>query len=426
MAGIRNLESMSVLASSVTPQTSTATENPPYRVLVLATHVVPYGSSLFRLLANDHRLDLLVAYCSMQGAEPGIDPEFGIDIRWDTSLLEGYPWIHIRNRSLRPGLGRFFGLFNAGLWTLIRSRSFDAVVIYTGYMCASFWIACFAAKTRGIPVLISSDSSSLHQREGKRWKALLKPFILGSVYRHVNVLMAASQPVKELAIRLGKPQDEIVLIRSGVDKDAWRARLKNFERDAVRISWNVPLNALVVLYCAKLQPWKRPLDLLRAFAKADVPGSYLVYAAEGPQRAELEREVVSLGLTERVRMLGFVNDSQVPGTYKAADLFVLPSEYDPCPLVIPEAMFSGLPVLLSDAVIGRLDMIDSGNSGYTYPCGDIDTLATLLRKILDDSTLLRHLKDGVARQMERWTAADMLDSWVGAVELAKQLQQKTK
>ena len=414
---------MSVSLSCVTPKTSTG-ESSPYRVLVVVTHVVPYGSSLLRLLATDPRLDVLVAYCTMQGAEAGIDPEFGIEICWDTALLEGYRWVHIPNRSPRPGLGRLFGLVNPGLWTLIRSQSFDAVVIYTGYMCASFWITCFAAKSRGIPVLISSDSSSLDQREGKRWKTLIKPFILGRIYRYIDVLMAASRPVKDLAMRLGKPQEQIVLIRCGVDKGAWRTRLKNFDRDAVRVSWNVPSNALVVLYCAKLQPWKRPLDLLRAFAKANVPGSYLAYAGDGPQRAELEREVVSLGMTARVRILGFVNDSQLPGAYKAADLFVLPSEYDPCPLVIPEAMFSGLPVLLSDAVIGRLEMIDPGSSGYSYPSGDTDALAALLRKVLGDSALLRHLKEGVVRQMECWTAAEMLDSWVGAVELAKQLNRK--
>ena len=395
-----------------------------YRVLVLATHVIPYGSSLLRLLAQDPRLDLLVAYCSMQGAEAGIDPEFGIEIRWDTPLLEGYPWVHIPNRSPRPGLGRFFGLINPGLWTLIRSQTFDAVVIYTGYMCASFWIACFAAKSRGIPVLISSDSSSLHQREGKRLKALLKPFIVGLVYRYVDVLMAPSQPVKDLAMQLGKSEKEIVMIRSGVDKNAWQARLENFDRAAIRRSWSVPTDATVVLYCAKLQPWKRPLDLLRAFAKASVPGSYLVFAGEGPQRVELEREIACLDITDRVRILGFVNDSQLPGTYKAADMFVLPSEYDPCPLVIPEAMFSGLPVLLSDAVIGRLEMIDPGKSGYAYPCGNADALAALLSKVLGNPAFLEYLKVGVARQMERWTAEDLLDSWVGAIEVAKQLKKK--
>ena len=395
-----------------------------YRVLVLATHVIPYGSSLLRLLAQDPRLDLLVAYCSMQGAEAGIDPEFGIEIRWDTPLLEGYPWVHIPNRSPRPGLGRFFGLINPGLWTLIRSQTFDAVVIYTGYMCASFWIACFAAKSRGIPVLISSDSSSLHQREGKRLKALLKPFIVGLVYRYVDVLMAPSQPVKDLAMQLGKSEKEIVMIRSGVDKNAWQARLENFDRAAIRRSWSVPTDATVVLYCAKLQPWKRPLDLLRAFAKASVPGSYLVFAGEGPQRVELEREIACLDITDRVRILGFVNDSQLPGTYKVADLFFLPKEYDPRPLVIPEAMFSGLPVLLSDAVIGRLEMIDPGKSGYPYPCGNADALAALLSKILGNPAFLEYLKVGVARQMERWTAEDLLDSWVGAIEVAKQLKKK--
>jgi glycosyltransferase involved in cell wall biosynthesis len=396
-----------------------------YRVLVLATHVVPYGSSLLQLLARDSRLDLLVAYCSMQGSDAGLDPEFGIEIRWDTPLLEGYPWVHIPNRSPRPSLGRFFGLVNPGLWTLIRSGSFDAVVIYTGYMCASFWIACFAAKSRNIPVLISSDSSSLHQREGKRWKALLKPFVIARVYRYVDVLMAPSQPVKDLAMQLGKPKKEIVMIRSGVNKDAWRARLRKFDREAVRSSWSVPTDAVVVLYCAKLQPWKRPLDLLRAFAKANVSGSYLVFAGEGPQRPELAREVVSLGITDRVRILGFVNDSQLPGAYRAADLFVLPSEYDPCPLVIPEAMFSGLPVLLSDAVIGRLEMIDPGKTGYPYPCGNADALAALLRKILGDPALLGYMKKGVAHQMEGWTAEDFLDSWVGAIEAAERLKQKS-
>jgi glycosyltransferase involved in cell wall biosynthesis len=402
--------------SSLAQEIPTTGKKRRYRVLILASHVIPYGSSLFRLLAGDERLDPLVAYCSMQGSHVGMDPEFGIEIRWDTPLLDGYPWLHIANRSPLPRLGRFLGLVNTGLWTLIRSQPFDAIVIYTGYMYASFWIASLAAKSRGIPVVISSDSSSLHQREGKRWRARLKPLVLGWVYRYADVLMAASQPVKDLAIQLGKSEEKIVIIRSGVDKSAWLGRLKDFDREAVRASWNVPGEALVVLYCAKLQPWKRPLDLLQGFAKANLTGSYVVYAGDGPQRSELERQAKALGIRDRVRILGFLNDSQLPGAYKAADLFVLPSEYDPCPLVVPEAMFSGLPVLLSDAVIGRLDMIDQGNSGYSYPCANTNALAAVLRKVLGDPVHLQHLKEGVARQMERWTAEDLLDSWVDAIE----------
>jgi glycosyltransferase involved in cell wall biosynthesis len=81
-------------------------------------------------------------------------------------------------------------------------------------------------------------------------------------------------------------------------------------------------------------------------------------------------------------------------------------------------MFSGLPVLLSDIVIGRLEMIDPGKSGYSYPCGDVEALAALLRKILGDPALLGYMKE------RHWTTQDLLDSWVGAIKVAKQVKRQ--
>lgn len=415
------------LASTAAAQPSTFHAMPgrPYRVLILTTHVIPYASPNYRAFANDSRMETLVAYCSLQGAEPGMDPEFGVQVQWDVPLLDGYKWVQVPNRSLRPRLGRFWGVWNPGLWKLVRSGGFDAVVIYTGYMCASFWVTVLAAKSVGIPVLISTDSTALQSREGKRWKEWLKPFIVRRVYSFVDAIMAASEAAKRLALQLGVPEKRIRVIRCGVDKEAWLASNGKFDRAAVRAGWNVPANAPVILYCAKLQPWKRPLDLLEAFSKANLPYAYLVFAGEGPQRGELEARVRALGLTERVRVLGFVNASRLPDFYQAADLFVLPSAYDPCPLVVPEAMFSGLPVILSDAVLGRLEMIDSGKSGYLYPCGNVGSLAEILMNVFADAQRLHQLKEGVRRQMESWTKEELLDCWFGAVEAAVQLRRSS-
>ena len=99
--------------------------------------------------------------------------------------------------------------------------------------------------------------------------------------------MAPSQPVKDLAMQLGKSEKEIVMIRSGVDKNAWQARLENFDRDAIRTSWSVPTDATVVLYCAKLQPWKRPLDLLRASPKPAFPAAIWSSQGKGPSAPNL-------------------------------------------------------------------------------------------------------------------------------------------
>jgi len=409
-----------------TEQASRVGTIPCRKVFVLASHVVQYGSPLFRALASDPRLDLTFVYCSLQGAESGKDPEFGIEICWDEPLLDGYRWIHVPNKARHPGLGRFFGLWNPGLWKLILTSKPDAVVFGTGYMYASFWLAVFAAWRSKAAVVFSSDTSTLAARDGARWKTWIKPFILGRVYKMADAVMVTSEAGKKVALHLGTPENQVRVLRSGMSKETWLARVKTFDRQTTRKELDIPPGAPVVFYCAKLQAWKRPLDLLDAFAKAAVHEAYLVFAGDGPQRQELVARAEALQVADRVRILGFVNLSRLPGFYNAADLFVLPSKYDPSPFVVLEAMFSGLPVILSDAVEGRLDMIHEGRSGYLYPCGDTDRLARTLRRILEDPAHLAQLKEGVNQQMESWKIEDYLHSWIEAVEIAIQRGNKTR
>jgi glycosyltransferase involved in cell wall biosynthesis len=146
-------------------------------------------------------------------------------------------------------------------------------------------------------------------------------------------------------MQLGKPEKEIVMIRSGVDKDAWRARFESFDRNVCsppRMCLQMrPRLSCTARNCSAGSISSRPIASLCQSRRSR---ELYCLRRRGTQCPELERAVVSLGVTDRVGIPGFVNDSQLPGAYKAA---VLPSEYDVCPLVIPEAMFSGLPVLLS-------------------------------------------------------------------------------
>src|SRR5437867_5274238 len=114
-----------------------------YRVLFVASHPVQYQSPLFRQLAAEPQLDIHVAYCSLKAAQASRDPEFGVEVQWDVPLLDGYPWSHVSNRG--SGRESFFGLFNPGLWKLIREGKYDALVCHVGYVRATFWLAYFAA-----------------------------------------------------------------------------------------------------------------------------------------------------------------------------------------------------------------------------------------------------------------------------------------
>jgi glycosyltransferase involved in cell wall biosynthesis len=388
------------------------------RLLIVASHVVQYSSPVFRELAKDPRINLMVSYCSMQGAEPGLDPGFGVKVSWDVPLLEGYPWTSVRNHAMRPGLGHFFGLFNPGLWKLIRNGHFDAVLI-SGYFYASAWISIAAAKWYGIPLLFITDSHSLHSWEAQsKWTLRIKKILVRKIFSLGKALLALSSGGVEHLRTLGYSSDRIVLAPYVVDNAWWSEHAAKINRDAVRASWGIPAHGGVALFCAKLQPWKGPMDLLEAFARANVPHSYLAFAGDGPERSNLEGRATELGLAERVRFLGFLNQSQLPSAYCASDLLVLPSLFEPFGLVVNEAMLCGLPIAVSDRVGARFDLVRPDENGYVFPAGDLEALAAILRKILPDPEKRARMGTAARHRMETWSPREFTDSVVRAVQLA--------
>ena len=397
-----------------------------YRLLVIATHAVQYSSPVFREMARHPRLDIEVAYCSLQGAEGGMDREFGVEVKWDVPLLDGYPWTQVPNRARRPGLGRFFGLRNSGLWRMIRKGRYDAVALYTGYRYASFWIALAAAKVSGAKAIFGTDATTIQLRDGPRLKLWLKPRILSFIFHLADSTYGASVAGKEYLERLGLPPERIGIVPLVVDNAWWLARSNTVDRPSIRAKWGVPENAAVVLFCAKLQPWKRPLDLMRAFARAGVADSHLVFAGDGPLKDALLQETAQLGIRDRVHFLGFQNQSQLPAVYTAADLFVLPSKYDSSPAVVCEAMLCGLPVVISDEIRGRREQVHEGETGYIFPCGDVDALAGILRRALGEPARLAAMGAAARRKMDSCSPStnvraflELLDATFGIAPLPK-------
>jgi glycosyltransferase involved in cell wall biosynthesis len=175
------------------------------------------------------------------------------------------------------------------------------------------------------------------------------------------------------------------------------------DRAATRAAWRASPNQAVVLFCGKLQPWKRPVDLLRAFAKADLQNAQLLFAGEGPLRPQLESYAVALGVASRVRFLGFVNQSQLPAVYTSADLMVLPSDYEPFAVVVNEAMCCACPVVVSDRVGAGRDLVAPVAPQFIYPCGDVDALAHVLKDALTDRTRLQFVGRTALAHIQTWS-----------------------
>ncbi|HEY2461015.1 MAG TPA: glycosyltransferase family 4 protein [Candidatus Acidoferrum sp.] len=388
----------------------------PFRVLAIASHPVQYQAPIFRRMAANPQLELHVAYCSMHGAEPSRDPDFGATVQWDVPLLDGYEWIHVKNHG--TGAESFLGLRNSGLWKLIRDGNFDAVLCFVGYVRATFWIACWAAKSAGSAFLFGTDATTLAPRDGKSWKIAVKKIFWPRLFALADQVIVPSSGTRDLMRTLGIPEDHITLTPYCVDNAWWAERAAESDRGATRAAWGIPREDTVILFCAKLQGWKRPLDLLQAFARANVSNTWLVFAGDGAQRSEIESTAADLGIASRVKILGFVNQSQLPAIYKSADVMVLPSEYEPFAVVVNEAMCCGCPVIASDRVGAARDLIAPVEPKFVFPCGNFDALAATLVNALSDRAKLAAAARRFVAHMQSWSPEQNIAATIQAVERA--------
>lgn len=387
-----------------------------YRVLFVSSHVVPYAVPVYRQLASHPRVEITVAYCSLQGAEAGFDPGFGMEVTWDLPMLEGYPWVSLPNRSWQPGVGRFLGLMNPGLWSLVKTGQFDVVLTH-GQAYVSYWIAIVAAKTSGIPVIVATDATSWRSSDshGWGWPSWLKRWLAPSFYRWLDVVYAPSSATIAFLRHMGVPADQIALCHYAVENERFAQGAARTDQRAIRAQWGIPEGAFVVLFCGRLVSRKRPGDLLEALEQVKQPSVWAVFAGEGRLRQALERQAACLGVAHRVRWLGFVNQSQLPSVYAASDVLVLPSEAEPWGLVVNEAMACGLPAVVSSAVGCRGDIIEPGVTGEVYPVGDCEALAGRLRRLFTDRHRLRHMGQAARTRIQRWSYAEHVEGLIDAI-----------
>lgn len=387
------------------------------RVLLVSSHPVQYAAPCYRLYSADPRLDVTVAYCSLQGAEPGLDPEFGVNVAWDVPLLEGYRWVHPPNRSPRPGLRDFWGLINPGLWTLVREGRYEVVVCY-GHRVASFWIAALAAKASRAALVFTTDAHTLAPRDGRSWKVPLKRQVLPRVYDLANGVLAPSSRTVRFLERLGVLSDRIFLTPFVVDTSFFAKAASRMDGVIVRRRWGIPSEAPIALFSGKLVSWKRPDDLIEAATQ--VPDVHVVYSGDGSLRFALEARARDLGIAQRVRFLGFVNQRGLPEVYAAVDFLVLPSEHEPFGLVVNEAFACGLPVIVSEACGAAGDLVRDGETGFVVQVGDTQALADRMRVLASDHELRRTMGEKARARIAEWGPEQNAEAFTRAcLELAR-------
>lgn len=182
------------------------------------------------------------------------------------------------------------------------------------------------------------------------------------------------------------------------------------EKQALRRELEMP-ERRIVLYVGRFTRAKGMDALLEAATALD-PDTGVYFVGGEPEQAHL-RFCENQNLSN-VHFVGFKRKEKLADYYKAADLFVLPTQSDVWGLVINEAMACGLPVITTDRCVAGLELVEEGLTGALVPVDDRDALVDALRRVLGGD--LRQMGAAALEKIRPYTLENMAAAHVKIFE----------
>jgi len=198
--------------------------------------------------------------------------------------------------------------------------------------------------------------------------------------QEADVVICISQFARGQLMRISAPEywPKLQLCRLGVDLSRFHFALRE---------GGDTLNLLCV---GRLTPAKCQVLLVQACARLRSSGLafHLTLVGEGPDRGRVEKAIADHDLQRDITLTGALNQTQVREQFDHADIFVLPSLAEGIPVVLMEAMASGVPCVTTP-VNGIPELIQHEKTGLLALPGDVDSLAEQLTRLIHDPAL-RH------------------------------------
>lgn len=220
-------------------------------------------------------------------------------------------------------------------------------------------------------------------------------------FRSARRVVPVSESVRRELVRIGVSPERASVILNGVDLTEFHPGPA--DRGALGLPGSVPL----ALFAGDIKTPRKNLDtVLKALVEVVPLHLAVVGSLEGsPYPALAER----LGLTDRVHFLGYRRD--VAALMRASDLFVFPSRYEACSLVLLEALASGLPVVTA-ITTGGAEVVSSEAGLILSDPDDAAGLVGALTSLADDPTLRRCMGQAARDVAERHSWTRMADQYL--------------
>jgi phosphatidyl-myo-inositol dimannoside synthase len=263
-------------------------------------------------------------------------------------------------------------------------------------------VAWMLRRLTGLPYLVRVSGPDIPGFE-RRYRYLypfLTPFIR-SVWRRAGVVVAKCQSEVEMIHAIDR-RPKVIIIPNGVDLEVFHP--------GEPFSDNGPLRLLCV---ARLIERKGQPHLIHAVKKLVDEGFDLTLdlIGEGDSLEGYRSLTRQLGLTARVRFLGYISRQEMPEHYCAAHVFVLPSYNEGMSVATLEAMASGLAILTTDTG-GSSDLVSEGVNGFTFRWGDLSALQEKLAILVTNRSIVSSMGAASRHKAEQFSWRRVSDRYL--------------
>ncbi|MFA5126634.1 MAG: glycosyltransferase family 4 protein [Patescibacteria group bacterium] len=200
-------------------------------------------------------------------------------------------------------------------------------------------------------------------------------------------VIAVSNFIAQLAKKIGVSDGKIKVIYNSVD---FISEESLDEQAAGRIRQQYPASEKIIISAARLVPWKGMSGLIKILPQIikQLGPTRLLILGAGAELENLKELAQSLKIADQVEFLGVIDHHQIINYFRAADLFILNTNYEGLSHTLLEAMRAEVPII-STNVGGNPEVIESGVSGWLVTYNDLPALQTATIKILSTHDLAK-------------------------------------
>ena len=381
-----------------------------YKVALIHNIISPYRVPLFEGLANHPSIVLAVYFCAKTHKER----------KWDILESDRYNYEILSGVTLE-----FFGIIyhiNPSVISKLIREKYD-VVIMGGGTDFTTQAAFIISKLLKTPVMLWSEGiEGAQSLLGK----VISPFTK-YIVRKVDAVIVPGTRSRDFHIKMGAVQEKIFIAPNIVDNEMFIKESLRFkkEKEGFKQGLNIQ-NEKIVLFVGQLIKRKGVVYLIKAYdkLKSEYDDVCLVIMGEGDLKNELEEICIKEDIKD-VHFTGWVSEEQKIIYYSIANLFVLPTLKDLCPLVINEAMACGLPVISTKTAGCAVDMIIPSENGFIVDAANVEQLYLGMKEIILDEERARKMGEKSLDIIEsRFSHDKMINGFVSAIECVCNENQK--